>query len=80
MSVELTAETVQKAREWFAANARACIADAQLGAFRVNDLPRYVAEREQYAVDALAGAYDHTFTFRQLAYWLQTGECVALLR
>lgn len=63
----------------FADNALACIAEAESGAARVNDLPAYVAERREFARAALAGEHDHTFTFRQHAQYLQTGECVGLL-
>ena len=57
----------------------ACIAEAESGAVYVNDLDEYRAWCLQRAADALAGKIDHTFTFQQRAYWIETGECVALL-
>lgn len=57
----------------------ACIAEAESGAVYVNDLDDYRAWCLQRAADALAGKIDHTFTFQQRAYWIETGECVALL-
>jgi hypothetical protein len=77
--VDLTPETMQATREWYAENARQCIAEAESGAVRVNDLPSYVAWREQAIADSLAGKGDHTFAFLQRAHFIQTGECVPLL-
>lgn len=76
---ELTPEAVQAARQWFADNALACIAEVESGAMRVNDKARYFAQRRQQHDDALAGAYDNSFAFWQRAYLIQTGECVPLL-
>lgn len=72
--VEITPETVQATRQWFADNAAACTAEAESGAVRVNDLPAYREYNERRAREALAGEYDRSFTFRQRAYWLQTGD------
>lgn len=75
----LTQETIQATRQWVADNERACIAEAQSGAVRVNDLPAYVAWCEERAAAALRGDYDHSLTFRQRATYIQTGDCPALL-
>jgi len=77
--VEITPETILATREHFAQISRDCIAEAQNGTTRVNDLASYVAWREQAIEDSLAGRGDHTLTFMQRALWLQTGECPALL-
>lgn len=77
--MNITPESMQAAREWFAANALACIAEVSSGAVRVNDPESYFAWRMQQHDDALAGKDDHTFTMRQMAWYIQTGECVALL-
>ena len=45
-------------------------------------LAGYTEQREKMAArkaSALAGEFDHTFTFMQRAHYMQTGECVALL-
>jgi hypothetical protein len=76
--VELTEETIQRTRQWFADNAQACIREAESGRTRVNDLARYVAWRRERIADSLAGKSDHTFAFLQRAHWIQTGECVPL--
>jgi hypothetical protein len=77
--VELTAETIQRTRQWFADNAQACIDGAESGRTQVNDLGRYVAWRRQCIADSLAGKGDHTFAFLQRAHFIQTGESVPLL-
>lgn len=77
--VTLTPETIEKTRQYYADNAKACIAEAVSGEVRVNDLPRYIIWCEQRAADSLAGKSDHTFTFIQMAWYIQSGECVGLL-
>lgn len=77
--VELTEESILKAREWFADNARGCIEEVQNGSVKVNDPESYFKWCEERVKDALAGHNDHTLTFLQRAHYIQTGECVALL-
>jgi hypothetical protein len=72
-------ELIVKTREHFAEIERKCIEEAISGKVRVNDLPRYIEWCEQNIVDHLAGKNDHTFTFRQYAHWLKTGDCVPFL-
>lgn len=57
----------------------ACIAEAQRGVVRVNDLAAYTAWRLESAEAALRGDYDRSLTFRQRATYIQTGDCPALL-
>lgn len=78
-NVELTEETILKARRWFADNARECANEARDGTVRVNDLPAYLVSCGKREAEAVAGEYDQTFTFMQRAYYIQTGESVALL-
>lgn len=89
-NTEITPETIIQTRQHFADICKACIDCAieydsiprdQLpdGKFFVNDLADYVVKEQQKALDFLAGSLDHSFTFAQRAYWLQTGEMVALL-
>ena len=75
----LTPETIRATRQWFADNARVCIAAAQSGKVRVNDLTAYIAWQEESAAAALRGDYDRSLTFLQRATYIQTGECPALL-
>lgn len=77
--VTLTQETILKTRQYYADNAEACIAEAVSGEVRVNDLPSYIIRCEQRGADSLAGKNDHTFTFIQMAWYIQSGECVSLL-
>jgi hypothetical protein len=76
--IELTAKTIQLTREWFADNAQACIAEVKNGSVRVNDPESYFKWQSQMANESLLGEHDHTFTFAQRAYFIQTGECVSL--
>lgn len=75
----LAPETIQATRQWFADNAQACIDEAVSGAVKVNDLHGYIKSQERLIEEDLAGVWDHTFTFLQRAYYIQTGESVALL-
>lgn len=77
--VEITEESIQKTRQWFADNAQACIDQAREGVFKVNDLPRYVEWHAERMRDSLAGKGDHTLTFIQRALYIQTGESVPML-
>jgi hypothetical protein len=74
----LTAESIQAAREWFAANQLAQIADVESGAVRVNNPAVYFADCRRESADFLAGKHDSGFAFRQRAYYIQTGDCPAL--
>lgn len=78
-NVELSEATMQATRQHFADNAIACIAEVLDGTVRVNDPESYYAWQEERAIEALAGNCDHTLTFLQRAYWIQTGDMVALL-
>jgi hypothetical protein len=84
--VELTAESIKATHQWFADNARACIAEVKRGAVRVNNEAKYFADCNARAAmhDAHANGtapeeYRYSVTFLQFAHTRQTGECVALL-
>lgn len=77
--IELTEESIQKAREWFADNAQGCIDEVLSGKVKVNDPESYFAWRREQISDAMEGRNDHTLTFLQRAHYIQTGECIALL-
>jgi hypothetical protein len=70
----LTEQTIIATRQHFADIHSSCIEKARAGEFQVNDLGRYVEWQERSRVASLAGDYDHTFTFQQRAWWIQTGE------
>ncbi|KAF1011077.1 MAG: hypothetical protein E5299_01498 [Burkholderia gladioli] len=76
--VVITDETIKKTRQWYADNAAHCIAEAESGTVRVNDLDEYRKWRQQQAARSLDGLDDHTFAFLQRAYFIQTGESVPL--
>lgn len=75
----MTNELIIKTREHFVSVERACIEEAVSGKVRVNDLASYIQWCERNIEAHLAGQSDHTFTFRQYAHYLETGQCVALL-
>lgn len=72
-------EYMEKARQWFIDNCYACLAEVESGEVTVNDPKAYRIYQLHRIERHKAGAYDHCFTFLQKAYYLQTGESVALL-
>lgn len=78
-NVELTSDTILATRQWFHDNALDCIKEAVSGQVSVNNLSDYVEWRIRQAEADLNGENDNTFTFLQRAYYIQTGETVALL-
>lgn len=77
--VELTKESIQKTRKWFSENAIACIEEVKSGEFKVNDPESYFKWETEKAKEYMEGCHDHTLSFLQRAYFIQTGESVALL-
>lgn len=80
--VEITQESILACRQWFADNADACVREAEDGTAPLASHYPIELYRENMAArkaSALAGEFDHTFTFMQRAHYMQTGECVALL-
>lgn len=77
--VELTEETILKTRKWFHDNSIACIEEAKSGKVFVNDPESYFEWRNEEAKEYMEGKHDHIVAFLQRAYYIQTGECVALL-
>jgi hypothetical protein len=79
---ELTPETIEKTRKHFADNQLKCVNDVNEG---VITLPDHVSEESYFescvrkADQFMSGDFDHSFTFLQRAYWIQTGKDVALL-
>ncbi|MED3792401.1 hypothetical protein P4571_08090 [Niallia alba] len=77
--VQLTEESIQETRKWFANNAIACIEEVKSGEVYVNDREYYFTWREKEAKEYMEGKYDHVLVFLQRAYFIQTGESIALL-
>lgn len=77
--VELTTQSIQQTRDWYADNYRECLDDAQSGKIRVNDYPEYESMMIDRINSIICGEQDHTFSFLQRAYYSQTGKSVALL-
>jgi len=77
--VELTDETILKTRKWFHDVSLECIDEVKTGKVKVNDEEYYFKWRNEQAIEYMNGYSDHTLTFLQRAYYIQTGESVALL-
>lgn len=77
--LQLTEESILKTRNWFHDNSLACIEEVKSGKVYVNDQEYYFNWRKEEAKEYLEGKSDHTLTFLQRAYYIQTGESVALL-
>ena len=75
----LTQETIAATRTHFVDNAYGCIREVIDGTIRVNDPEGYITTCELRALQHSLGKWDHTFTFRQYATFVQTGKCHALL-
>jgi len=75
----LTTEAIEKSRDWCRENCKTCIDKAKSGEFKVNNLETYIAWQEENIINNDEGKNDHTFGFRQRAYYFQTGKCIALL-
>ena len=80
MTTQLTQETILKTRQHFAESHDRCIDEVLSGKVKVNNPDKYIEWKRQNKNDVLSGKWDHTFTFQQRARWLQTGECVPLLK
>ncbi len=87
-NTELTQETILATRQHFIDNCNNCIRlcrqrdveeCSEWNEFFVNDKAKYISDEESMINYFQSGEGDHTFTFLQRAYWIQTGEMVALL-
>jgi hypothetical protein len=79
-NTELTESTIISTRNHFAQISENCIQGALTNEFHVNDVDQYVSWKSKSKQDYLDEKSDHTFTFLQYAYFLQTGQMVALLK
>lgn len=75
----ITNETIAKTRVHFARIHRACANDALNGNVKVQDVDSYVNWQVQCEGDMLQGSNDHTLTFLQMAFYIQTGDCAGIL-
>ncbi len=75
----ISEESVLAARQWFSQNALECMREVESGNLRVNDPESYKRDCIRRSEEYLAGLWDHTQAFRQRAFYIQTGECPAIL-
>lgn len=76
---ELTFDSIKKSREHFADVCQTSIDEVKKGEVRVNAPELYFEFQQMCAKQFLAGEWDHTFTSRQHAYFIQTGKSIPLL-
>jgi len=77
--IKITDETIRITRLYFIDNLKACIADAESGETRVNNLTEYVAWCNKRINSLYIGESDNNLTFAQHALYVQTGECIGIL-
>lgn len=77
--IEITQETTLKTRQHFIDLCRACIDNALKGKIQVNDWLKYYNIQMRRIEDFESGLNDNTFTFQQMAVYIQTGVCYGLL-
>lgn len=78
-NVVITEESLDKARQQFIDSCQSQINAAQSGEMKVNDIDKFIDRQIESMLDYESGRYDHGFTMLQRAYYIQTGESVALL-
>lgn len=76
---ELTEETLIKTDKHFAEIYQGCIDGVVSGEFTVNDKEKYIIDNNRRKEQHLKGENRYNFTYLQRAYWIQTGEMIALL-
>jgi hypothetical protein len=77
--VALTEESMQATRQYYHDNALACIEEVKSGKVYVNDPESYFEWRMRESKEYIEGKHDHVLAFLQHAYYIQTGESIALL-
>ena len=77
--VWLNGESVQAARQFFADNCDQVIAEAIAGIIKCNNLDDLIEWQTDMKRRSLSGENDHTLAYMQRAYFIQTGQSVALL-
>lgn len=77
--VVITEESLDKARHFFINNLQEQINAVQSGEMKVNDVDRFIDRLIESMLDCAYGHYDRSFTMLQRAYYIQTGESVAML-
>lgn len=80
--VILTKDTIIKTREWFINNQLGQVAEVERGEVYLNPeygLERLKSECLKNIEDIKQGDWDHSLTFVQRAYYIQSNKCVGLL-
>lgn len=77
--VVITKESLDEARQFFIDNLQLQMQDIREGKVTVNNKQKALKWLMDTELDYEAGVYDKGFTMLQRAYYIQTGESVALL-
>ena len=79
-NTKLTEETIKNTDLHFADICQGCIDEVLSGEVRVNDPKKYIKENLDRKREYSNGNINrYNLTYLQRAYWLQTGEMIALL-
>ena len=76
---ELTELTLKKTDKHFADIYQGCIDEVLSGKVKVNDKEKYFKSCKEMKEKHIKGLSRDNLTYLQRAYWIQTGNCIALL-
>ena len=76
---EIPQNIIEETKQYFINLNKECIKGAENGEFHVNDLESYIKQCLEYIENMEKKTDNFSFTFLQQAYFLMTGESVALL-
>ena len=79
---KMTNDSILACRKWFAINDLKCIREVINGDVILPEHTKFNNYRDyrlRECENIINGKQDHTFAFYQRAYYIQTGECLALL-
>jgi len=76
---ELTESTLKKTDKHFADIHQGCIDEVLSGKVEVNDKEKYFKSCKERKEKSIKGLSRDNLTYLQRAYWIQTGDCIALL-
>ena len=77
---KLTADSIRLAHESFIRGYQACIDEVLDGRVHVENVRAYIVWRCEQMDEHRRGMHEHTFTFWQRAYEIQTGQCVPFFK
>ena len=79
-NVEITQDSFNRAKHYYINLANNLIKDVESGELTVNDSERYINWKKETIEELKDMKETGNFTILQMAYFIQTGEMVALLK